>query len=85
MKRYWTSHTTNEEMLAKSETKRTLQTKIRNRQLEFLGAGHKKNDLESLMLMGNIIVKRDRSTRNHNFKETHKLSEYTTSEDNPCL
>ena len=56
----WTDRKTNEEVLQLAETKRSLVTTIRKRQLKFVGHINRKNGLEKTVLCGKIEGKRSR-------------------------
>ena len=56
----WTDRKTNEEVLQLAETKRSLMTTIRKRQLKFVGHINRKNGLEKTVLCGKIEGKRSR-------------------------
>jgi len=63
----WTDRVTNEEVLKRAGTKRTLLSTIRRRQLEFLGDVVRKEGLENLVLTGKIEGNRDRGRQRKTF------------------
>ena len=63
----WTSHTTNEEVLKKAGTERSLLRNIRSRQGKFLGHAMRKEGLEQLSLTGKIQGKRAKGRQRTTF------------------
>ena len=63
----WTDHLTNEEVLRKAKTERSLIKTIRKRQLQFLGHIMRKERLENLMLTGYTDGKRDKGRQRQTY------------------
>jgi len=63
----WTDRVTNEEVLKRAGTKKTLLSTIRRRQLEFLRHVVRKEGLENLVLTGKIEGNRDRGRQRKTF------------------